>query len=67
MENNLKVQDTDNQKKIIKYFLFGIIISMSVRYIPNTQINNKEILMIGAIASMSFAILDMISPSIIIN
>jgi hypothetical protein len=67
MENNLTVQETDNQKKIIKYLLFGIIISISVRYIPTNQINNKEILMIGAIESMTFAILDMISPSIKIN
>ena len=64
MENSLKVQDPDQKKKIIKYLLFGLIISISVRYIPTTQINNKEILMIGALSSITFGILDMVSPSI---
>lgn len=64
MENSLKVQDPDQKKKIIKYLLFGLIISISVRYIPTNQINNKEILMIGALSSITFGILDMVSPSI---
>ena len=64
MENSLKVQDPDQKKKIIKYLLFGLIISISVRYIPTNKINNKEILMIGALSSITFGILDMVSPSI---
>jgi hypothetical protein len=37
---------------------------MSSRYIPTNTINNKEILMIALIASISFGIIDMVSPSI---
>jgi xanthine/uracil permease len=64
MENNLKVQDPDFKKKLVKYLLFGLIIGISVRYIPNKQIDNNEILIIAAIASITFGIIDMYSPSI---
>ena len=64
MKNSL---DIESKKKIVKYLLFGLIISLSVRYIPSSTINNKEIIMIGAISSISFSIIDMISPSIKID
>lgn len=66
MNKNLKSRDPDLKKKFIKYLLFGLIVGMSVRYIPANNIKNKEIIMIGAIASISFGIIDMVSPSIII-
>ena len=62
--NKNSLNNTDYKKKIIKYLLFGLIVGLSVRYIPTHTINQKEIIMIAAIASISFAILDMISPSI---
>jgi hypothetical protein len=55
------------QKKIIKYVLFGLICGISLRYIPSSKMQNKEILMISLIMSISFAIMDMISPSIKVN
>jgi hypothetical protein len=67
MENSLKAQESDNKKKLVKYLLFGLIVSISVRYIPSNQIDNKEILMIGAIGSIFFGILDMVSPSIVVK
>jgi hypothetical protein len=51
-------------KKLIKYVLFGLICAISLRYIPSSIMKNKEILMISAIMSISFGIIDMISPSI---
>jgi nucleosome binding factor SPN SPT16 subunit len=66
MNKNLKSKDPDFRKNLIKYLLFGLIVGMSVRYIPVNNIKNKEIIMIGAIASISFGIIDMVSPSIII-
>ena len=51
-------------ERIIKYLLFGLVISISVRYLPEKTIYNKEILLIGAIGSITFAIIDMIAPSI---
>jgi hypothetical protein len=35
-----------------------------MKYIPDTKIQQKEIIMIGITSSIVFAILDMISPSI---
>jgi len=61
-----KIYNDTKQKKIIKYILFGLIISISIRYIPSNIISLKETLIIGTIASISFSILDMISPSILI-
>ena len=60
-------QKSDNTKNLIKYLIIGLIVSLAVRYIPNKILDNNEIIMIGAIASLTFGILDMYAPSIIIN
>ena len=57
----------NKQKNIIKYFLIGFIVAIAARYIPNHTLKNEELIMIGAVASISFAILDMYSPSIVIK
>ena len=62
--NNSKLNTLEKSKRIIKYILMGFIILVAVRYIPNQPINTKEIIMIGLISSISFAMLDMVSPSI---
>lgn len=54
-------------QKAIKYILIGFIIMISVRYIPNSILQNKEIIIIGAISSISYAVLDIVSPSIVIQ
>ena len=51
-------------KRMIKYILMGFIILVSVRYIPNQPIETKEIIMVASIASIAFAMLDMVSPSV---
>jgi len=56
--NNLKLE------RIIKYIIMGLVVILSTRYIPNNVIPIKELIMIGATSSITFAILDMISPSI---
>ncbi len=67
MKNSLRVQDPDQKKKLIKYLLFGLVVGISVRYVPSNKINNNEIIMIAALASITFGIIDMISPSIVIK
>ena len=67
MENSLRVQDPDKKKKLIKYLLFGLVVGISVRYVPTNKINDKEILMIAALASITFGIIDMVSPSIVVK
>ncbi len=57
-------QVSDNKKNLIKYLLIGFIVALASRYIPTNIIKNEEIIMIGSIASITFAIFDMYSPSI---
>jgi hypothetical protein len=64
MENSLKVHEEGNKKKLLKYLLYGLVISTAARYIPTYKMDNKEILTIGATGSIIYAIVDMISPSI---
>ena len=59
VQNNItKIQ------KITKYILMGLIVIFAIRYIPNISLKNEEIIMIGAISSITYGILDMIAPTI---
>ena len=59
-----KLNTLEKTKRCIKYILMGFIILVAVRYIPNQPIETKEIIMIGLISSIAFAMLDMVSPSV---
>ena len=63
----LKITNKEKCKIIIKYILMGLTMLVSLRYIPNQLLDNSELLTISFISSISFAILDMISPSILIS
>ena len=63
----LKITNKEKCKRIIKYILMGLTMLVSLRYIPNQLLDNSELLTISFILSISFAILDMISPSILIS
>jgi hypothetical protein len=54
-------------RKLTKYILIGLIIVLATKYIPDNKLQTKEIIMISATSSISFAILDMISPSVLIQ
>jgi hypothetical protein len=54
-------------QKLTKYILMGLIVVLATKYIPDNNLQIKEIIMIGATSSISFAILDMISPAVSIN
>jgi hypothetical protein len=60
-ENSLFLQ------KITKYIFIFIIIFVSTKNIPNEPINDKEVFMISMIGAITFAILDLVSPSITIK
>ncbi len=49
-------------QKLTKYILLGLIIIIATMYIPENMLKTKEVIMIGATSSISFAILDMTSP-----
>jgi hypothetical protein len=62
--NNIKQSNLSHIQRFIKYILIGLIVVIATRYIPETILQTKEIIMIGATSSIAFAILDMISPTI---
>ena len=61
---NITQQNLCKAQRLIKYILMGLIVIVALKYIPDTLLKTKEIIMIGATSSISFAILDMMSPSI---
>ena len=64
VNKNYAVKNIQKSRRIIKYILMGFIILVAVRYIPNQPIESNEIVMIALTSSISFAMLDMVSPSI---
>jgi hypothetical protein len=59
--NDLKLE------RIIKYIIMGLVVVIATRYIPDILIPTKELIMIGATSSITFAILDMVSPAVKVN
>lgn len=54
--------------KIIKYLILGLTILLSFKYIPDlNMISSIDQIMISSIGSITFALLDMLSPTIYIN
>lgn len=67
MNHSLKIKKNNVIKKLLKYLLFGFIILISIRYIPSQVIHMDEVLAIASIGSISFGIIDIIAPSIIVK
>ena len=61
------ISNSEKCKRITKYILMGLVTTCSLRYIPNTLLTTRELIMISFISSISFAILDMTSPSMVID
>lgn len=51
-------------RRTLKYLVLVIIVGFSAYSIPNTKMENKELLLISLIAGMTFCIVDTLSPSI---
>jgi hypothetical protein len=56
-----------NIEKLIKYVIMGLVIIAATRYIPDKVLLPKELIMIGCTSAITFAIIDMVSPSIVIK
>ncbi len=52
-------------RSILKYILIGLITVVAIKYIPTTTLLRNDILMIGFIVSIAYAILDTLLPSYI--
>ncbi len=63
-----KLQKNINKtNKLFKYLIMGIIMYGATKYIPDTALPEKELLMLATISSILLALLDMISPSITVE
>ena len=54
----------EKTNRAIKYVLMALITAILVRYIPAIMVSDKNIIIISCLVSISYAILDRISPSI---
>jgi len=61
MINNLDIE------RVIKYILLGLVVLVATKYIPDSKLPNKELIMIAATSAIAFSILDMVSPSVKIS
>jgi hypothetical protein len=48
----------------MKYLIMALITAILVRYIPEIMVSTKNIIIISCLVSVSYAILDRLSPSI---
>ena len=51
-----------NGKRLLKYLIMLLVVSMSTFYIPNCSIINEHAVYVGLLASTTFAILDNCMP-----
>ncbi len=66
--NNIGIlSNSEKFKRIIKYIVFFLTVSVTIKYIPKIPLSNQEMLMIVTILSIIFIILDTFSPAIKIN
>lgn len=54
-------------EKLIKYITMGLIVLIAARYIPDKVLLPKELIMIGCTSAITFAIIDMVSPAVVIH
>ena len=51
-----------NGKRLLKYIIMLLVVSMSTFYIPNCSIINEHAVYVGLLASTTFTILDNCMP-----
>ena len=55
-----------NGKRLLKYLIMLVVVSMSTFYIPNCSIINEHAFYIGLLAATTFALLDNCIPDKVI-
>ena len=63
-KNNLYMSSSEKIKRLVKYIIQCLVVVIAARYIPTYKIKTKDILMIGMVSSITFAILDLYAPII---
>ena len=60
-------QELENKKKFLKYIIIGLVVGLVARYLPSNLIKTEDVIMIGASASITFGLIDLYAPTIIVN
>jgi hypothetical protein len=55
-----------NAKRLLKYLIMLVVVTLSTFYIPNCSIINEHAVYVGLLAATTFAILDNCMPEKII-
>jgi ABC-type Co2+ transport system permease subunit len=61
---NLNLDASEVVTRAIKYLVEGLAVAVAAFYIPKKQMNLEEIAMIAVTAAASFAVLDLLAPSV---
>lgn len=59
--------DHEIVKRTIKYVLMGVVVAFVTYYFINNKLSIENVIMIGITASIVFAILDTVSPTVVIK
>ena len=51
-------------KRMFKYLVYALVVGMAVKYVPAQKLTTRETIMIAVIAAITFAILDMYTPTV---
>ena len=62
--NALKVNSMEVIKRFFRYLAEGLMVAIAAYVFPKKKMQPDEIIMIAAVASATFAILDMYAPTI---
>jgi hypothetical protein len=65
--NKIDLSDPEIKKKIVKYLIMTLLVSLSARYTTSLILPNEDVVILGLIAGIVFALLDMFTPSISLN
>ena len=62
--NGLNLDVSEVVTRAIKYLVEGLAVAVAAFYIPKKKMNLEEIAMIAVTAAASFAVLDLLAPSV---
>lgn len=64
MDYGVGLETRELLKRILKYFLEGLVVAFAAFYMPGRQPKADEVIVIGLVAAATFALLDLVTPSI---
>ena len=54
-------------RRLIKYSILVLLVAFASKTVPKASLSSIEVLYIGVVAATTFAVLDMVSPTIYIK